>query len=257
VTVESLPRTEAPPPAADVDAAPEPSTPGPPHLADPRALQILSTEHWSLLTARSLAYNEFFSRGAMFLTFLSASLVALGFVYQGAKADFVLVLIPVLALDLFVGLATLGRLAAASSEEILAVQAMNRIRHAYLEMVPTLDPYMSTSRHDDIGSVLAVYGATPAAPSALLNVLHGLTTMPGMVSVLDAAIGGALAGSVAVALGADLRFAVIVGIAAGVAFAAILTATMVRSFTGMSNRIVARFPAADAMPYQPPGRRNT
>ena len=51
---------------------------GPPHLADPRALQILSTEHWSLLTARSLVYNEFFARGSMFLTLLSASLLALG-----------------------------------------------------------------------------------------------------------------------------------------------------------------------------------
>ena len=27
-------------------------------LDDPRALQILSTEHWSLLAGRSLAYNE-------------------------------------------------------------------------------------------------------------------------------------------------------------------------------------------------------
>ena len=51
--------------------------------SDPRALQILSTEHWSLLTARSLVYNEFFTRGSMFLTLLSASLLALGFVYQG------------------------------------------------------------------------------------------------------------------------------------------------------------------------------
>ena len=37
---------------------------------DPRVLQILSTEHWGLLTARSLAYNEAFTRASMFLTFL-------------------------------------------------------------------------------------------------------------------------------------------------------------------------------------------
>ncbi len=47
----------------------------------------------------------------MFLTFLSASLVALGFVYQGSGPDFVYILIAILALDLFVGLTTLGRLA--------------------------------------------------------------------------------------------------------------------------------------------------
>ena len=56
--------------------------PGPAHLADPRALTILTTEHWSLLTARSLVYNEAFARAGMFLTFLAGSLVALGFVSQ-------------------------------------------------------------------------------------------------------------------------------------------------------------------------------
>ena len=46
-------------------------------LDDPRAIQILSTEHWSVLTARSLAYNEAFMRAGMFLTFLSTSFIAL------------------------------------------------------------------------------------------------------------------------------------------------------------------------------------
>ena len=51
----------------------------------------------------------------MFLTFLSASLVALGFVYQGGGPDFVYMLVTILALDLFVGLATLGRLSSAAA----------------------------------------------------------------------------------------------------------------------------------------------
>ena len=38
-------------------------------LPDGAALQILTTEHWSLLTARSLVYNETFARGGMFLAF--------------------------------------------------------------------------------------------------------------------------------------------------------------------------------------------
>ena len=45
-------------------------------MSDPRTLQILSTEHWSLLAARSLVYNEAFARAGMFLSFLSATLVA-------------------------------------------------------------------------------------------------------------------------------------------------------------------------------------
>ena len=105
------------------------------------------------------------------------------------------------------GLATLGRLITASGEEMHALQAMNRIRHAYLEMVPTLEPYVSTGRHDDLGSVLSAYGASAERPTALLNVAHGLTTMPGMLSVLDAALAGGLAAAVTVALGGDARLA--------------------------------------------------
>ncbi len=52
-------------------------------LNDPRALQILSTEHWSLLSSRSRAYNEAFTRAGMFLSFLSMSFVALALLAQG------------------------------------------------------------------------------------------------------------------------------------------------------------------------------
>jgi hypothetical protein len=225
--------------------------PGPPHLADPRALQILSTEHWSLLTARSLVYNEFFARGSMFLTLLSASLVALGFVYQGAGGgpDFPLMVVAVLALDLFVGLATLGRLLSASSEEMHALQAMTRVRHAYLEMVPALAPYFSTSSHDDIGSTLEVYGATPAneAPP-LLNLAHGLTTMPGMVAVIDATLAGGLAAGAAVMLGADSRLALIAGIVVGLASIVGLMALGVRTFSRQSRFLESRFPAPRGAP---------
>ncbi len=48
-----------------------------PSLDDPRVVQILGTEHTSLLSARSLAYNEAFVRAGMFLTFLSTSFIAL------------------------------------------------------------------------------------------------------------------------------------------------------------------------------------
>ena len=57
---------------------PDPAT----SLLDPRALQILSAEHSSLLSARALAYNEAFTRAGMFLAFLSMSFVALALVAQ-------------------------------------------------------------------------------------------------------------------------------------------------------------------------------
>src|ERR687891_1925309 len=63
-------------------AQPTPATAPIARLDDPRALQILSTEHWSLLSALSLSYNEAFTRGGMFLTFLSMSFVALALLAQ-------------------------------------------------------------------------------------------------------------------------------------------------------------------------------
>ena len=141
-------------------AVPVASPTAPTELSDPRVITILSTEHWSLLTARSLVYNEMFTRGGMFLTLLSASLVALGFVYQGSGGgpEFLGVVVAVLALDLFVGLATLGRIMGASEEEFRALQATARIRHAYLEIAPIVAPYLSTATTDDPDSVLEVYG---------------------------------------------------------------------------------------------------
>jgi hypothetical protein len=238
-------------------------------LADPRAVTILSTEHWSLLTSRSLSYNEAFSRAQMFLTFLSASLVALGFVATNAavRPELPVVGASLLALDLFIGLATLGRLQRAASEEFLALQGMARIRHAYLELVPTLEPYFSTSRYDDLMGVMAAYGATPSRPTAAQSVGHGLTTMPGMVSVIDSAIAGALAAAIVLAIGMDPGGAFIAGVLTGLASVVALTVWQQRSFHAANRRLEVRFPSPTALhgahevrqatADQPPGRRNT
>ena len=219
--------------------------PGPPHLADPRTLQILSTEHWGQLTARSLVYNEAFTRGSMFLTLLSASLVALGFVYQGSGGgpDFPLIVVTVLSLDLFVGLATLGRLVRSGVEEFRTIQAMNRIRHAYLEMVPTLAPYLPGSAHDDATSVLEIYGPAERSSGPLRDVAYGLTTMPGMVSVLNAAIAGGIGGAVAIAVTGDGRLALIAALGTAAATMLLLAVWTFRTYATVMGSFDARFPA--------------
>jgi hypothetical protein len=47
------------------------------HPFGPHAAQILATEHWSLLASRSLIWNEAMSRTTVFLTVLSAAIIAL------------------------------------------------------------------------------------------------------------------------------------------------------------------------------------
>src|SRR5690242_13368926 len=110
-------------------------------------LQILATEHWSLLASRSMAYQESFSRAGMFLSVLSGAVVALALVAQATAFTegfdlFAIVLLPVV---LFVGIATFVRLVQVNNEDTHWVYGMNRLRHAYLEADPTLAPYFMTA----------------------------------------------------------------------------------------------------------------
>jgi hypothetical protein len=238
--------TERPIQAGELDRAP-----GPAHLSDPRALTILTTEHWGLLTARSLVYNEAFSRAAMFLTFLTGTLVALGFVSQasGYTSEFLVLATVLLGFDLFIGLATLGRITAASGEEIRALQGMNRLRHAYLEMVPSLDPYFSTSPHDDLASVVSIYGGTPdQSPSVIGNIAHGLTTTPGMIGTITAAVGGAFAAALALLLGAITTVGIIAGLVTFVILTLIISSLAYRQFLAVDRSLEIRFPPPGAAP---------
>ena len=232
-------------PVGSPDAAPDGDQRGV-GIDDPRALQILSTEHWSLLTARSLVYNETFARGGMFLALLSASLLVLGLIATatGFSEAFLVVAALVLALDLFVGFATLGRIAAASNEDLRYLQGMNRLRHAYHEMIPGLEPYFITSRYDDFNSVAGFYG--PISPSALRGMLHGFTTMPGMIGVICCAVAAVLA-AVLVLLATDdsmLAGAVAVG-AFGVLFVVVSTLAY-RAALSLQGSMAAKWPAPDS-----------
>jgi hypothetical protein len=216
-------------------------------LDDPRALQILSTEHWSLLAGRSLAYNEAFSRAGMFLTFLSAQLIVIGFLIgsQGLSPAVVPVAAVLLLGDLYIGAATVGRLIDANSEELHAVRGMNRIRHAYREMVPGLEPYFVTSFHDDARGVLAAYGDMNAPDTVLSNVVHGLTTMIGMVATVVAMIVGALAALVVVGLGAGVELALLAAVTGFLLGTAVFAAVGMRAALAYQAGIESRFPTPD------------
>jgi hypothetical protein len=228
-------------------------------LADPRALTILSTEHWSLLSARSLVYNEAFARTGMFLTFLSASLVALALAAQAMRfeRDFLLFAALILGFDLFIGLATLGRISSANIEDLRCIAGMNRIRHAYLEMSPPLERYFITSPYDDIRGVLSTYGEpTGDRHSLLLGILHGLTTTEGMVNMITTGIAAVLGADVALLIGAAPSVAIGVGVATFIAFLAVMTGVGFRNFSQFGIRLAPRFPtpAGAATPEPPSGR---
>jgi hypothetical protein len=180
-------------------------------------LQILSTEHWSLLASRGLAWNESFSRAAMFLSTLSGSIVALSLIggVDGFHDAFFAVALIVLPIVLFVGLGTWLRMGATNYHDAIAVAGMNRIRAAYLEIAPDLEPYFVMGVHDDAPGI----GITMAVPPGTSPFAHLIAGTPTLVMVLNAVVAGAV---VAIAL---LRFtqvhpavALVVALAVAVVF---------------------------------------
>ena len=211
--------------------------------AGPHALQILMTEHWSLLSARSLGYTEAMSRASIFVAALTGSVVALALVGQatnfaGGFNAFALVLLPVV---FFLGCVTVARIAQINREDAHWVQGMNRIRNAYGDLAPELDPYFVTSKYDDDEGVLV---STLAVPNVIPQ-LQGFVAIPGVIAVLDSVVAGAIAAIAALALGAGTAASVGIGIAFFVLTLAVFVAVAVLLVNYFRRRIVVRFPTPD------------
>jgi hypothetical protein len=203
-------------------------------------LQILSTEHWSLLASRALAWNEAFSRAGMFLTTLSGAIVALGLV-GGASAFgeaftlFALVILPVV---LFIGVATYIRLGASNYHEAMCVIGMNRIRAAYLELAPDLERYFVMSGHDDPKGIGITMGVQPGVGS-LFWFAQIIAGTPTVVMVLNAVLAGAIAAIATLRIGAAPGTTLLVG---GLAFVIATAAHSVYSRQTIGRAIGAHRP---------------
>lgn len=183
---------------------------------DARVPQILSTEHWSLLSARSLGYNEVFTRVGTFLTLVSMSLVGLALFAQALEfgPSFLIIAAGILSFDLLVGLATTARVLGAIDDDLRALHGMSRIRHGYIELVPQLRPYFTAPVHDDVRSVLAVYGPRHAG---LAGLVYFLSTSLGLMVLLVALIAGVTAGVTVMAVGGGTGVGVGIGVTLSVA----------------------------------------
>lgn len=223
------------------------SSPDPALPLTPQAATFLSTEHWSLLGTRSMAWNESFSRVSMFFNALSASVVALALVADATGFDrsfriFALVLLPMV---LFLGVATYVRVAEINLEEVFTVAAMNRLRRAYLDHAPGLEPYFSTGVHDDAAGVwktLLMDVPTMPRPS-----LHFLVTTPTVVGTIDAAVAAAGLALLAYHLGAG---GLVITVVAVLTFALTWAALMAVQFRHLHllrehHSELVRFPTPD------------
>jgi hypothetical protein len=159
-------------------------------------LQILATEHWSLLATRSLTYTESFSRVSMFFSVLSGAVISLALIAQAGRfgETFIAAAILVLSVVFFVGVATIARLMAVNLDDLRWVIGMNRFRHTYLELHPELEQYFITGWHDDERGIFLTLGmeGLPNRSSRIGNIAHGFQTLPGMLGVIVAEVAGAL-----------------------------------------------------------------
>ena len=181
-------------------------------LDDPRAVQILTTEHWSLLSTRSLGYQEMFGRATLFTGVLSAIIVALALVAQATRFGretlvAAALLVPV---ALYVGLATFHRGVAINYEDARWVEGMNLLRQAYLRIVPELEPFFVTGHEPGADESPLAHGS----PQRPRNLARSLTTTSGVVAALNSVLAGAFTSDLAALAGT--RPAVFASLGAGV-----------------------------------------
>jgi hypothetical protein len=209
-------------------------------VSDALRLQILATEHSSLLATRSITWNETFSRAAMFLTVLSAAVVALALVAQasGFGSGFRLFALIVLPIVLLVGLGSLSRIAAINAEDFWLVVGMNRLRHAYLELAPELEPYFVTGHQDDIPGVAQTYFRGSRSVSIGL-VLFGT---PIVIGAINAVVAGVLVALIAQLLGASVAVGLAVGLIGGAVLMVVLVGAQNRWFATLDREYYPRFP---------------
>ena len=160
---------------------------------------------------------------------MSAAVVALALVARATEfgdgfLTFALLVLPV---TLFVGLATYIRLIEARIDDFWLLSGMNRLRHAYLEIAPGLEPYFVTGHHDDEQGLHETYG--PSTGNRVYRLIGETSTL---VAMIDATLAGVVVGLVAKAVGAASELSLSIG--------AVITTLLVVLLVNTSRRLIER-----------------
>lgn len=230
-----MPVTRAQPP----DAGSAPTSWAGPRPADPALrVQMLATEHWSLLGTRSLLWSEVMGRITAHFTFGSASLVVLALTQQalGVADAFHLLAVWLGVSVLLTGTLTALRVRNASQEDLMLVAGMNRLRAAYVAMDPSVGEHLVTGWTDDPSGIRRTY-AMGVRRSGLSHFLASTYVFASTVNVIVAAGLGAI---VADASGAGGTATVLAGIGAALAYAVAVVLPAHRGY----RRVLGRWAAA-------------
>jgi len=208
-------------------------------LDDPRAIDILTTEHWSLLSTRALGYQEMFARTTIFIAILSGSVVALALLAQATQfsRETLIVALLMIPVDLFIGVATFVRCVKINFEDARWVTGMDLLRSAYLKIAPDLEPFFITAHKAD--NTLRALGH--GSPQHVANLRESLTTTSGTVAMLNSILAGAIAGDVGMLLGNSTSLSALVGAVVSI----------------MSGALHVRYAARFRQRHRPKGREMT
>jgi hypothetical protein len=207
-------------------------------------LQMMTTEHFVLQTARAATIQEANQRANLFLTSVSSATIALAFVAQVTKmgGPFVLFSLIVLPCLYFVGLVTFVRAVQVAIEDMVHARGMARIRHYYTELAPPRARYLVHSTHDNQLALLADVGFRPRP-------WQSFASTAGMVNVVDGAIAGVFAGVLTkTAIGSTIGLAVVVGVLVFAMSNWCLWRYHMRSWEAAEHKLKVLFPDAPQVP---------
>jgi hypothetical protein len=208
--------------------------------AQSETLQIMTTEHFVLQTARSGTIQEANQRANLFLTSVSSAIIALAFVAQVTQmgGPFVLFSLIVPPCLYFIGLVTFVRAVQVGIEDMVHARGIARIRHYYVERAPVLQRYLIHSTHDDRSAVLVDKGLKSSP-------WQFFVTTAGMVSTINGAIAGVFAGVVATSvIGLAITLSVIAGLLMFGASIFLLWRRHLQAWAAAERRLTVLFPDA-------------
>lgn len=188
---------------------------------DTYLVQVLTTEHFALQTARSATIAEANGRTSLFINTVAAALIATTFVGQTVRLGpelygFILVVVPVVV---FLGVVTFVRLLETSMHDMSYVERLVRLRSFYLDIAPEFRPILTSPIEDDPDKrtgilrggpfwwrgLLSSAGVVEVVNSVLIGVFCGLAVVSQLTLAPQVAFGiGAL--TFLVSLGAHMRY---------------------------------------------------
>lgn len=215
--------------ASSTEPAAEPTadgTPVPLRRFSAEALTALTTEHYTLQSARAGTTHESNGRASLYLASVGGGVVALAFVAEStgiSSAPARLFAATVLAALILMGLITHQRLVHLAVEDAVLAQAIARIRGGYVHAAPEITPYLLLPTHDGRAGALHNTGVAHSR-------WHHLSHMAVMVAVVVAAVTGTAAAMVTRTAGAGLDTAIPVGVSAAALTVLALTGRQIHAW---------------------------